>query len=126
MVMLVGLLSVRAKTSVGTFLRICRLGRAMGDGVRVWQRGPSARRTSARAFGPLLLSSFALKRDGSLWAWGGNWTGQLGDGQQRAFVEFSFPLEKLPQTPRPTRVGSDADWVAIAIGAEHVLAQKQD
>jgi alpha-tubulin suppressor-like RCC1 family protein len=71
-----------------------------------------------------MLSSIALKRDGSLWSWGGNWTGQLGDGEKRPLREFSAPLEKLPQVTRPTRIGRDLDWTAIWSGAEHVLALK--
>jgi alpha-tubulin suppressor-like RCC1 family protein len=73
-----------------------------------------------------MLSSFALKRDGSLWAWGGNWTGQLGDGGPGPLGEFKFPLETLPQSPRPRRIGQDTNWAAISAGAEHVLALKRD
>ena len=73
-----------------------------------------------------MLSSFALKRDGSLWGFGGNWMGQLGDGESRPLIEFSSPVEKLPHLTRPTRIGKEADWAAIAAGAEHVLARKLD
>jgi alpha-tubulin suppressor-like RCC1 family protein len=48
----------------------------------------------------------AIRSDGSLWCWGDNMAGQLGDGTM---------------TPRllPTRVGSDSDWTAIAAGTTH-------
>ena len=57
--------------------------------------------------------SFALKRDGSLWAWGHNGVGQLGLGD----VETRF---------EPTRVGADSDWAAVAAGDDHSLALKRD
>ena len=59
----------------------------------------------------------ALKSDGSLWAWGRNDCGQLGDGT----TEFRS---------LPTRLGSDSDWVAIAAGGGftggHSVALKRD
>ncbi len=72
-----------------------------------------------------MLCSFALRRDGSLWAWGGNWMGQLGNESQ-TFTEFGAPIEKLPQMAGLNRVGNDADWVGVYAGSEHVLAQKRD
>ncbi len=53
-----------------------------------------------------------LKEDGSLWAWGRNDLGQLGDGS----VADKFI---------PTRVGSDT-WLAAAAGTDHVVAIKAD
>jgi alpha-tubulin suppressor-like RCC1 family protein len=73
-----------------------------------------------------MLSSIALKHDGSLWGWGGNWTGQLGDEEKRPLVDFNPPFEKLPRVTRPTRIGRDTDWTAISAGAEHVLALKRN
>ena len=45
---------------------------------------------------------FALKTDGSLWAWGDNSSGQLGMGTTDDLAH-----------PTPTRIGSDLDWTAI-------------
>jgi len=55
----------------------------------------------------------ALKTDGTLWAWGANQHGQLGDGTT---------------TPRsvPVQIGRDADWTNVAAGASHTLALKRD
>ena len=57
--------------------------------------------------------SLALKRDGTLYAWGKNHRGQLGIG--------STNNENAPQ-----QVGNDSDWKAIAAGNNHSLALKSD
>jgi alpha-tubulin suppressor-like RCC1 family protein len=57
--------------------------------------------------------SLALKPDGSLWAGGSNYYGQLGDGTT---------IDKTA----PVRVGKDAKWIAISEGLNHNLALKSD
>jgi hypothetical protein len=54
-----------------------------------------------------------FKADASLWAWGGNWYGQLGDGSTQ-------------DTSLPTRIGSDSDWVSAAAGEEQSAAVRED
>jgi alpha-tubulin suppressor-like RCC1 family protein len=54
-----------------------------------------------------------LKSDGSLWMWGNNADGQLGDG--------SVINKNIPQ-----RLGTDTDWTDIAAGNYHSLAIKSD
>jgi alpha-tubulin suppressor-like RCC1 family protein len=59
-------------------------------------------------------STLALKHNGSLWAWGYNIHGQLGD-------------ETIVDKDVPTRVVSDADdWEAVSAGLFHTLALKSD
>lgn len=54
--------------------------------------------------------SAGIKADGSLWAWGENQYGQLGQGMTSAYVD------------QPVRLGLDADWTDLACGKDHVLA----
>ena len=57
--------------------------------------------------------AIALKKDGSLWAWGSNSYGQLGDGTNTA-------------GSTPVQIGIDEDWSAISAGADHTIALKKD
>ena len=55
--------------------------------------------------------SLAIKSDGSLWVWGDNEYGQLGDG-------------KMENTPTPAKIMDDV--TAVSAGAYHSLAIKSD
>lgn len=57
--------------------------------------------------------AFAIKTNGTLWAWGENSAGQLGIGNTQA------------QT-LPVQVGTDTDWKQVAVGVSSVLALKAD
>ena len=57
--------------------------------------------------------TLALKTDGTLWAWGGNGVGQLGDGST---------LRKLS----PVQIGTDTDWVLISAASNYSHAIKSD
>ena len=59
--------------------------------------------------------SLGLRADGTLWAWGYNYYGQLGLG--------------VPDTTDrhiPAQVGSSTNWVAIAAGSYHSLGLRAD
>ena len=52
--------------------------------------------------------SLAIKNNGTLWAWGENFSGQLGNQSAAAYV--------------PTQVGTATDWKIVAAGGVHTLA----
>ncbi|MBU1169322.1 MAG: thrombospondin type 3 repeat-containing protein [Proteobacteria bacterium] len=58
-------------------------------------------------------STFEIKADGSLYAWGWNKDGQLGDGTK---------IDKYV----PTLIGRDTDWTHLVPGGLHTLAIKID
>ncbi|MFV5698927.1 hypothetical protein ACM55H_11220 [Flavobacterium sp. ZT3R17] len=55
----------------------------------------------------------AIKTDGTLWAWGKNLRGQLGDGTN---------TDRLI----PTKINSDNNWRRISLGEQFVIAIKTD
>jgi len=55
----------------------------------------------------------ALQSDGTLWAWGWNLYGQLGDGTN---IDNNVPVQ----------VGSDNNWVAAAAGGEYTVGVKSN
>ncbi|WDO13751.1 T9SS type A sorting domain-containing protein [Flavobacterium sp. WW92] len=61
------------------------------------------------------LYSLALKTDGTLWAWGQDSYGALGNLPASAGTYYS-----------PVKVGTDSDWIAISAGYRHSHAIKSD
>lgn len=57
--------------------------------------------------------TIAIGIDGSLWAWGNNEAGQLGDGTTGNQRRFSL-------------IGTDKTWVSISAGNDHSLAIRED
>jgi alpha-tubulin suppressor-like RCC1 family protein len=57
--------------------------------------------------------SVALKNDGTVWAWGFNGSGQLGDGSTKS-------------SPLPMKVAGLDNVKAIATGSSHIVALKRD
>ncbi|MBI1845243.1 MAG: RCC1 repeat-containing protein, partial [Actinobacteria bacterium] len=66
-----------------------------------------------KAFTTGAFHGLAVKVDGTLWTWGGNGAGQLGDGT-------------TTDRALPTQVGSGTDWKAVAGGYLYSLALKTD
>ncbi len=59
-------------------------------------------------------TTLALKADGSIWAWGVNYSGQLGDGS------------KVREQASPVRLVPGHDWKQVATSGSHVTALKQE
>ena len=57
------------------------------------------------------MHTLGIKADGTLWAWGNNSSGQMGDGTT---------ISKFV----PTRIGTDNNWSSVATGRSHSLAIK--
>ncbi len=55
----------------------------------------------------------AIKSDGSMWAWGLNENGQLGDGT-------------LAERLSPAQIAAGSAWAAVAAGASHTVAIRSD
>jgi alpha-tubulin suppressor-like RCC1 family protein len=58
----------------------------------------------------------AIKTDGSLWAWGYNNQGQLGDGSMGVANYRNVPF----------RIGADLNWVSVSAGGSHTLGIRTD
>ena len=57
--------------------------------------------------------SVGIMENGTLWAWGSNSSGQLGDGT-------------TTQRTRPVQVGTDGDWASVSAGRLHTVAIRTD
>jgi len=58
-------------------------------------------------------SAFFIKSDGTLWTWGNNATGQLGQGDETS-------------RSSPVQIGSDTDWKWVSATSYHVFAERTD
>ena len=57
--------------------------------------------------------TFVLKTDGTLWAWGRNSSGQLGDGS-------------TTDRASPVQVGAGSRWRTVTAGAVHTVAVRRN
>lgn len=73
---------------------------------QVWISGTGWRQVAAGG-----QHTVAIAANGTLWAWGWNAGGQLGDGTT---------TDRLV----PVQIGTDTDWIAVAAGFDHTLAIK--
>jgi len=89
----------------------------LGDGTTVDSHVPKAIGAGYAAIasgtGPDTAFTIAVKTDRSLWAWGNNTHGQLGDGTTNNSLS-------------PKQIGTDTTYAAVAAGYYHSLARKTD
>jgi alpha-tubulin suppressor-like RCC1 family protein len=88
---------------------------ASGAGGDAGTDGPVAPATgwAAAAIADNGTHACALRVDGSLWCWGTNQSGQLGDGTTDSHAS-------------PVRVGTDTDWAIVAAAQATTCATKRD
>ena len=84
-----------------------------GSGEGPWSAGMSFTIVATGAVAAGGSHSLALTPERNLWAWGANWSGQLG-------------LGSTTDTPLPTQVGGVSDLVAVAGGDSHTVALRGD
>jgi alpha-tubulin suppressor-like RCC1 family protein len=75
------------------------------------QVGPAAAKWQSVAAGR--QHTVAVRTDGTLWAWGSNFDGQLGDGTT---TNRHFPIQ----------VGTNTNWQSVAAGHYHSLGLRKD
>jgi alpha-tubulin suppressor-like RCC1 family protein len=104
---------VRVKTRPATPAQTCRVENYKGviNSAQVTNINVICTINSAIALGQ--GSSYIIRADGTLWAWGLNDYGQLGDGSTESLLI-------------PKQIGIDTDWNAISVGKDYVLALKRD
>jgi len=114
-------------------LALTRSGRVYAWGSRSHgQLGDGIRKTGQPAPAPLLVPgladikaiaaggqhSLALRKDGTLFAWGSNWNGQLGNGKLRAGTHSATPQPVIG----PDGKGALTNVTGIAAGGLHSVA----
>ena len=89
----------------------------LGDGSYSQKTSPTAITSAGTGWVSVSAGYYhtaGVKSDGTLWAWGYNNSGQLGDGTATTYRNA------------PYQINSDGKWVAVAAGHYHTLGLKAD
>lgn len=90
-------------------------GAIAGDDANVTLSSPEPNfETTSLSSGPNF--HLAIKTDGTLWSWGWNGNGQLGQGTSDAEMTHNTPVQ----------VGSGTNWKMVSAGGTHAVAIKAD
>jgi alpha-tubulin suppressor-like RCC1 family protein len=105
-----------SRVQIGTETDWQAVAAEIGDGTRGNKDFPVrvGTETDWQAVAAGVSHTVALKTDGSLWAWGYNWSGQVGDG--------TTDNNRI----NPVQIGTETDWQAVAVGWYHTVALKTD
>lgn len=88
----------------------------LGDGTTLHNNTPQQIGQNTNDWKSVSVSSYhslALKNDGTLWAWGSNLFGKLGNGTTD---DQLYPIQ----------IGTDSDWKTTTVGFHHSVAIKND
>ena len=89
-------------------------GGVLGDGTDIDRLSP-VRLGSANDWRSVYGYRYAIKSDGTLWAWGSNQNGQVGNGETSR-----WPVS------RPTKIGESSEWARVVGGAGHAFGLRLD
>jgi alpha-tubulin suppressor-like RCC1 family protein len=108
----------------------------LGDGTMARERATPVRSVPGADWKQVATAgahSVALKRDGTLWSWGNNWAGQLGDGatnHSRVPVRVGSSTNWMriwaDHSRVPVRVGSSTNWMRIWANGIQNVGQQTD
>jgi len=87
----------------------------LGDGTNSWSNNTPTQIGNATNWVYVSAGSrhtVAIRRDGTLWAWGHNSFGQLGDGT-------------TADRNTPVQVGEFTNWVSVSAGTNHTMAIRE-
>jgi alpha-tubulin suppressor-like RCC1 family protein len=104
---------VRVKTRPATPAQTCRIENYTGVVNAAQVTNINVICTTNISFALGQGTSYIIRADGTLWAWGLNDYGQLGDGTTKNALT-------------PKQIGIDTNWNAISVGKDFVLAIKSD
>jgi len=104
----------------------------LGDGTNEYRRNIPTRIGTDTNWASVSVGpnhTVAIKKDGSLWAWGCNQYGKLGDGTATMRDEDNINIITNGinnDKNTPTRIGTDTNWASVLAGFEHTVAIKKD